>query len=139
MNKFLNPENHEEILEQLKQCPTLLEVSKLLGETFPSWIEGGYKDFSKDYSRLRKNWHDVCEKLNVKPTLILAVGNYLENDEHSLVRSFAEVFTSSGFCVRRGAEIVGCQKCGLALLSENLHNHLKPDSPEIWLSTCTDC
>lgn len=139
MSKYKNPENYKEIVEKIKECPTLLEVTGLLNKVFPDWIQGGYKKFSTDYNYLQQNWNDVCRKIDVSPRVILNVGDYLEDEDHTLIRTFAEIFTTCGFCVRRNSELIGCSKCGSALLSESVYNALKPERPSVWLSECSEC
>ena len=139
MSKYTNPTNHEDYIEKIKNCPTLLEVTKVLNEVFPGWIQGGNKRFSKDYQNLENNWEEVCNKAGVEKTAILVVDNYLEDDEHTLVRTFAEIFTSCGFYVRKSAEITSCTKCGSALLSEEMYKIANGEKPDVWSENCSEC
>lgn len=139
MSIFKNPENHEDILERIKTCPTLKEVTMLLNEVFPQWIIGGYERFSDDYSDLQNNWEKTCEKSGVKPTTILNVHNYLEDEEHTLIRTFCEVFSASGFHVRKDAELYPCQVCGLALLSKEMYEITNISEPSVWSDRCSKC
>ncbi len=139
MTDYKDPTNYKEIIEQIKNAPTLLQVTEILNSVFPTWIDGGFKHFSNDYDELNENWKNTCEKAGVEQTAILRVDNYLEDDNHKLIRTFAEIFTSCGFCVRRKAELQQCPICGAALLTEGIHKILNVKIPEVWSNKCSTC
>lgn len=139
MSQYKNPEKYKEVMEQIKLCPTLKEITLLLNSVFPTWIIGGYERFSEDYKDFQDNWIETCKKSGVKPTAILNVGNYLEDEEHTLIRTFCEVYTASGFHVRKDAELYPCRVCGLALLSKEMYEYSNLESPKEWSDKCSRC
>jgi hypothetical protein len=139
MTNFKNPENFQEYIEKIKSCPTLNDVTLLLNSIYPDWIIQSYPDFSKDYYYLKQNWYDTCKKGHVKPVAILHVNDYLEDDNHTLIRTFCEVYTASGFYVRKNLELQPCSKCGLAIMTKPIYDNFSVKIPEIWSDKCSKC
>lgn len=142
MSSFVDPENSSEILESLTNIATLGEVHELVQKIFPSWIVGALPAYSRDYQQTQNNWEIMCVKLNVKPTQVLCVEDFAFDDNHTLIRTFAEIFTRSGFSVRRKSEIVPCEGCGLAIPSPTLYEIMKENGnpvPQTWSNRCSTC
>jgi len=135
-DSFVDPTDKDEILNKLKELPTLGDVKKLVDEVFPGWFTGIIKRYSLDYPQLQKNWEDICNKNNVSPLEILLVRNIIwDDDNHILVKTFCELFTRSGFSVRRLGEYFPCEICDLALPNKNICELLQTP----FKTTCQKC
>lgn len=138
---YKNPENTDQIIEELKECKTLGEVKKLTERVFPEWFVTMISEFSSDYPQFYQNWQMVCQKGCVKPTEIMIVEEVEQGPNYKLVQHFAECFTKAGFCVRKKMEFFPCKKCGKALPSLIVYKELVEkgiDVPE-WGHTCKTC
>ena len=95
-DKYIDPPNIEEILEQIKNMPTLGDIKVLLDQIFPDWLVGTIDEYSKDYPTLNKNWKDVCKMIGV-PTLqiILINNNMIIDDNHKLICFLSEILTKA--------------------------------------------
>ena len=141
-DKYRDPENRDEILGKLREKKTMKEVVELVKETYPEWIVTFMDRFSRDYAFLQHNWVTVCNKMGVRPTQIMIVEDVEQDDNHQVVRHFAECFTRSGFAVRRKMEFIPCENCGAALPSSMLYDFLKEkdnDVPDSWNKICRNC
>ena len=137
---YSDPKNKQDILDRLHNLPTLKEVKVLVDEIFPNWITGYFDRYSDDYPNLNKNWKHICDLSNSKPTKILIVEEINFTDNYTLIRTFCELLTRSGFSVRRKGEFIPCQICGEALPSKQLHELMLekvPDIPIIWSQKCS--
>jgi len=146
MSKYQDPENLPEIMERLKNLPTLKEVMELIDEIFPTWFVSTLPRYSYDYESIQSNWVSVANMANVSTTQIVIVDDIVFDDNHNLIRSFSELLTCSGFSVRRKGEIIPCEKCGNALPSKEMYDvysKVQDEStivlPEKWGNKCIDC
>jgi hypothetical protein len=145
IDKYLDPPNVEEILDQIKSCPTLGDVVQTVTRLYPDWILGVLPDYSPDYPILTENWHNICFKNNVEPKKIVLVQSIYFDDIHVILKTFSEILTLSGFCVRTKNDLFACNKCGLALPQSHLYDLLKEkvedidDIPPVWSVLCEDC
>ena len=138
---YKDPENVEEILERLKTLPTLKEVKELIDQVFPTWIVTAIPGYSNDYKFFQNNWIMISGMGHVPTTEILIVGDMVFDEDHILIRTFAELLTRSGFSVRRKQEFIPCETCGLAIPTLNFYNLIEERSviPPKWSSKCTSC
>jgi len=148
-NKYQNPYNTEEILEELKSCSTLGTIKDLINQVFPEWIKNFSRGYSADYPSLTESWHTFCQALLTAPKGIILV-EFIPpsikddtNGTYSLLRKFLDVMTTNGFVVRRRLEFKDCTTCKLILPTHGLYQKikfLKPNSvPENWDYTCSNC
>ena len=145
-DKYVNPPNTPEILEQLKQCRTIGDVKALVDQTFPQWFVTIMPRFCTDYPFLQTNWDNVCKRVPIAKAQIMIVEEVEQGDKYTLIQQFAECFTKAGFCVRRKMEFIPCAKCGNAIPSlmmyEYLNNQAKNQAknlPKDWSETCSGC
>lgn len=138
---YQDPENIDEIMERLKTLPTLKEVKELIEEIFPNWMVAFIPRYSYDYEFFQKNWFKICQIGNISPTEILIIDDMIFDENHYLIRTFAELLSRSGFSVRRKQEFFPCYKCGLALPTKDLYNMIEERSvvPDVWSSKCKNC
>lgn len=141
-DKYIDPSNTSEILNNLQNIPTLGEVKKLIDEVFPSWIITTMNIYCSDYPHLMTNWIQICRMSGVEPKQIIIVDDIVFDDSHTLIKAFSECFTRSGFVVRRKNEYISCEKCCSAVPTENMWNILKEKGFEVptkWNKYCSIC
>jgi hypothetical protein len=139
---YSDPPNLNEIKEHLSTLQSLGEVKKYTDEIFPEWIIGIINQYSNDYPHLNENWKKVCGKINCNKTEILLVKDLSHEPNYTLTILLAEIFTRSGFSVRRSQEFFPCQVCNKALPTHYLWIIMKNGNfniPEIWSDKCSDC
>ena len=144
VDKYVDPENADEILEKIKTLPTMGEVKQLIEETFPEWFVALLDDYCPDYPQLRVNWRVVCHKLGISPTKVVIVEEInFDDDKHKLTKTFAELLTRVGFSVRRKIEFTPCRVCHKAIPSPELHEQFRVRGdvkiPPTWSQYCVGC
>ena len=143
IQKFQDPENVDEIVEQVKNCSTHDDIVTLINKTFPGWIMGWPKRYCVDYPHFQNNWEFVCKKSNCNPLSVIIVDTIVfDNPNFKLVRLFCELLTVFGHSVRRKDEFIGCKLCGNAIPVERIYYELiqrKVDVPNCWMVKCKDC
>lgn len=144
VDKYRDPGNRDEIIESIKNCPTVGDAKKIIDKVFPGWIVKYLEGYSEDYTIMDKHWETVCKKTGTTKKQIMIVDDVKNDEQHKLVKFFCEFFTVCGFCVRMKREYFPCEKCGLALAQPCLYDILKNDSdkyslPERWSKICTSC
>ena len=141
-DKYVDPENFSEIMDQIKTLPTLGDVIKLSFETYPTWIVDYIDDYSADYPHLKENWQTICTAKGVSPLKIILVDEIAFDDDHKLIKIFCEILTLLGFSVRRSVELTKCPVCECAIPILQIYKALKRENksvPEKWSSKCTNC
>jgi hypothetical protein len=142
MDKYLDPPNVTEIIEQIKTLPTIGDIKLLADELFPGWWCSTIQEYSSDYPDLDKNWKSVCVSIGVKKALIVLV-DFLEfTDNHILLKMFAESFTRAGFNVRKNSDYITCSNCKGAIPCELIWSIFKEKNfnvPLKWSQTCQNC
>lgn len=143
MTKYQDPENVDEIITKLKLLPTMKEVKKLIEEVYPNWFITILPQYSNDYKQLQTNWVNVANKIGVPICHIIIVDDMIFDDNHTLIRTFAELLTRAGFSVRRKEEFFPCQVCGNAIPSKQMYEIYSKTQeltiPETWSSKCKEC
>jgi len=146
---YIEPENLEEIIEEIKRIPDIKGIVSLINRLYPDWLVTSLDHFSKDYDFLNTNWAIVCATCKTKQSQILIV-DYLSS-ENKLICIFAELLTQAGFCVRTKNEFNPCSDCfKVAIPSKHLHSVLtkrkkdKPDQyndiiPDQYNEKCLNC
>lgn len=141
MSNYSDPDNTIELMNKLKNCPTLGDVKSLMDEIYPGLFITVLKEFSNDYPSLTINWHDLCRTIPTSPKEILILDNY--PNDCVLIKRFSECFTTAGFVVRRKTEIVPCEKCLKGLPSFQLYQILRQQNstmiPITWSNKCSTC
>lgn len=143
--RFKDPKNKEEILEKLKNCPTMKDVMDLINQTFPEWFVGVISKYSDDYPHLTENWQELCKERNVKPAQIVICQDFFQSEKgYSVLNAFIECLTIVGFSVRRNCEYFPCSKCHSAIPTKGVwmtFQDYKDDVviPAEWKKTCSMC
>ncbi len=148
--EYYDPEDTElrdSIISLLRNTRTLGEVKEIVDERYPGLISGFINKYSDDYKILEENWTKFCifGEIEKKQIMLLRHGTFDENSK--IVGTIAEIFSRAGFLVRRVYDIVPCDVCGKALISEQAYNVLREKAgprstikfPEIWSSKCSTC
>jgi hypothetical protein len=139
---YLDPQETPSILLRLNSLPTVKEIKELVCETFPTWIITVLPAYSPDYPQLTCNWGILAKMNNSVPAEIIIIDEMVFDENHTLIRTFAELFTCSGYVVRRKSELLPCSNCGKAIPNENIYNQMKEKNinvPETWSSSCIKC
>lgn len=141
-DKYINPDNVDDIFKKITQAPTLGDLNKLLTTYFPTWIMMNYKEYSDDYPSLTSNWDTLCDQFNAKKQLILLVEECKFDKEHSLLMVFSDILTRSGFCIRKYHDFLPCKVCNKLIPCKELYELLEMKNvkiPEFWSDKCTLC
>lgn len=142
-DKYLDPYNASDIIEELKSLPTMGAIKSLIDNTFPTWFVTTMDKYCTDYPHLNKNWRTICQMGNVKSTQVMIVDDFEFNDSHSLAIIFCECFTRAGFSVRRKQEFIPCNNCGSAVPTQLMWNLFKEKGkikiPDVWSPNCSCC
>ena len=141
-DKYKNPDNTEEIMEELKNSKNMGEVKQLVDQVFPDWFVTTMDSFSDDYPQSNDTWSGICDKIGVKPAQIIIIEEVESGENYSLVQHFAECFTKSGFAIRKKMQFIPCNKCNKALPSIIMYNIMKEKGvklPDSWENTCQTC
>ena len=143
-DKYQDPKNVDEIIENLKTLETLKDILDLIDKIYPTWILYYLKKYSTDYPHLQRNWEFSCKQKKIKPAQIIIVDYFQYDDNHKLLNVFSEIFTLSGFIVRSDKDIIPCSNCDSALLSLERFNQMI-ESKDVklnineWSSKCSKC
>jgi hypothetical protein len=140
--KYLDPPNAIEIIEKVKTLPTIGDVKLLTEELFPGWYVSTANEYSKDYLHLTENWKILCNATKSAQAQILLVDEVCFDDDHTVIRMFAECFTRAGFSVRRKIDYTECSKCRTIIPSIELWSIFKEkgfEVPSIWSLVCVAC
>ena len=135
MDKYIDPDNIEEIKQQLTEKRTLKDVLDFIDVIFPGWVVTFADKYSDKYPGLTENWKKTCEKIESKPTQIMIVDQVDFTEGHKLAEVFGDLFTRMGFSVRSKDHFVPCGKCGSSYPTLAMHTLLKEAKevvPENW-------
>ena len=115
------------------------EVFEIIQNISPEWIVFTASKFSNDYEFFQQNWSHICSVTKSSPEKII-IANKIET---SLERSFAEILTHSGFCVRDIKNFLPCKNCGNILPTKEMYNAIIKSKnrliPSVWRDTCSTC
>ena len=143
-DNYQDPENVDEIIEELKRSKNIESVVDLIKRVYPTWILYYLRKYSEDYPQLQSNWEFNSTKQKVRPAHIMIVEEFLRDDKHKLIGVFAELFTICGFIVRSPKDIYPCDNCDCALPSPERFSQMK-NSGTIklnileWSPKCSKC
>ena len=144
MNYSNNPENVDEIIEQIKNSPNIGEIKKIFDNYYPNFIKNIFDNYSDDYPNLKSNWDTICKKCNTTPKKIILVEeiNLVDFKNNKLINIYNEILTRVGFCVRKEKDFIGCKVCNKAIPCIELYNILKVNGnyiPNKWSNICSKC
>ena len=142
-SKYLDPDNVKEIRAELRLCPNMGEVMKLINRVFPDWVVAFFNGFCAGYPHLTNNWHILCSRIGVKPAQVLIVRELNFDDNHTLLKEFCECLTQAGFAVKQMVDYLPCSKCeNIAVPTPPIHETMKEKGikvPDINIRTCMAC
>jgi hypothetical protein len=142
-SSYVDTESMSEILESIKLAESHDEVIDLINTSFPGWIIGWPKRYSKDYPHFQNNWEFVCKKSQSKTLSVIIVDQIIFNDpKYKVIQLFCELLTVFGHSVRRKEEFIGCKICGDAIPTQMVYNQLverKIPVPTCWMVKCRTC
>lgn len=142
--KYKDVESTAFILEEIKKCRTMKEISDLVRSALPHWIIGFIDRYSNDYPDLTNNWNTYCKELNTKPTQILIVEYVpIKEEGYEVLNALCGLFTKVGFAVRTNRDIQPCTVCDAGIPTQNRYNFMKSNGitnlPETWSPCCIEC
>lgn len=140
--KYGDPDNLQDIIKDIFQLKTVKEIIELFKVIHPDFILAYLDNYSKDYPHFENNWKGMCLTLKVKPAQIIIVDDYLDDVDHQLIKTFAELLTQSGFIIRKYTEFNPCPVCSLAIPNPYIYKKLKESNikvPEEWKLHCSTC
>lgn len=144
INKYINPDNYKDIIEEIKQAEMHNDVIRIINKTFPDWIKGWPDKYCEDYPQFKINWEYVCSKSKSKPLSVIIV-DFIDNNndpKFSLVKMFIELLTIFGHSIKRKEEFIGCKYCGSVIPNKKIFEELKKlkfETPDVWSSICSKC
>lgn len=143
-DNYQDPENIDEIIEELKRSKTIENVVDLINRVYPTWILYYLRKYSEDYPHLQSNWENYCNEQKVRPAHIMIINEFLIDKNHTLIGVFAELFTICGFIVRTPKDICPCDNCDCALPSPERFIQMKNSktiklSIDEWSPKCSKC
>ena len=143
-DNYQDPENIDEIIEELKRSKTIENVVDLINRVYPTLILYYLRKYSEDYPHLQSNWENYCNEQKVRPAHIMIVNEFLVDETHKLIGVFAELFTICGFMVRTPKDIYPCDNCDCALPTLQKFIKMKNSktiklSIDLWSSKCSKC
>ena len=141
---FTDPDNKDEIVEQLKTKETIQGVVDLINNVFPDWIVLVLTKFCSNYPHLTENWETLCSSLHTNPARIILVREVpVDQTNMDLLKIFCNCLTKSGFGIRRVQEYTPCDTCHKQAIPTQQYLELMrktfTDLPETRQSTCKDC
>jgi hypothetical protein len=143
MDKYLDPPNALDIIEDIKKCKTIGEVKNIANKIFPGWIITYLPKYCDDYPHLTDNWNVVSKSIGIEKQSIIIVDDiFFDKSCYSVITIFSECFTRAGFLVRKKNDYFPCMKCKSAIPSLELWNFFKRKEiaiPDTWSSTCKQC
>lgn len=139
---FSDPENVSDVLNRIRELPTIGDIKLLIDEIFPKWIITATNSFSNDYPHLNTNWATFCSTLKTLPSQILIVKELNFGENHKLIRVFTELATQSGFAVREMKDYGLCSVCCKCIPTSVMYNMFVQKGiqvPSTWDGKCTNC
>lgn len=144
MSQYADPDNIEEIKEEIKNCATIFEVSTVINKHIPGWIVAYLNGYSDDYPHLTENWKKLCMLVDGSPetSQVMIVDELINDSNHKMINLFAELFTRCGFSLKRKMDFIPCSVCNKALPTEVVYNQFAKQKfiiPEEYNEKCVNC
>ena len=144
MSTFTDPDNQNEIVDQIQNAQTIGTVYEIANRVFPNWIQDIVPHYCQNYPHLQQNWHYLCKQNRFVPSQIILVTYLSDDSDHSLMNIFLDVFYRAGFALRLNQHYRACSTCKqYAVPSEFMYNKFKEHNinplPSVWTSTCKCC
>jgi len=140
---YTDPDNKDEIIEQLKELDSTQDIRSMIEEIFPGWLKWYASGYSKDYPHLTNNWSFICRKNNTSAKKVIIVDEiFFDKENHFVLMLFCEIMTRNGYVVRRKEEYVSCKNCEKAIPSKHVWQQMKNAGliiPQIWSDKCSEC
>lgn len=142
-SKYRDPDNIDELMNEIKECPNISAIMDFIHKYIPGWFVTLLDSYSGDYPHFQETWIKLCIHMEISPTKIMIVDEMIFDDNHKLIRTLSELFTRCGFSVKRKLEFIPCEVCGRAIPTEFVYQKLKRenrrDLPEKYSEYCTSC
>lgn len=142
IDKFIDPKNISDILEEIKNAPSMKDIYEIIEKVYPGWILMFLVKYSDDYNHIQRNWEYACKENKLNKGQIMIVDTLEFDDDHKLIQIFCEIYAKSGFMVRGKDELYPCEICDCAIPCEESYNIMKQKGlnvPEKWSNRCIKC
>lgn len=125
----------------LTKLSDLKSVLDFLEKHLNGWVVGFSKRYSDDYPHLTCTWVETCKSLRCKPAEIMLVSYipHKDDDTRLFLNSVCDIFSQSGFSIRRYTEFVACRVCKSLLPSKKAFKKLAVQPPFPWSNMCRHC
>ena len=137
-----DPENVS--LNDLRELRTLEDVLRYANKNYPGWIAGFADRYSDDYPHLTFTWVEMAKMLKTKPSQVMLVSyvpllNKGGGSDSPVLTALSDIFSRSGFMIRRNEEFVTCPVCDALLPSKKAYSKLTVKPPFEWSHKCRLC
>jgi hypothetical protein len=142
MEEYTDPENIDEILNEITQSRTLGEIKNITDRYLDGWIICMIDEYSSDYQHLTNNWNNICRQLGIEKKCIIIVKLVSGDDNHRLIRTVSEILTKLGFVVRDIYAVdmcVVCRKCIPSKKAYDMMKNMNIKIPDEWSNKCENC
>lgn len=141
--KYLDANLTKDLNKELTKIDNLSDYDLL--RNLPSfWLLKSCKHYTNDYIFLEKNWHNLCNQWNTTPKEILIV-EFLPREQgvedYKILESLCNKLTKYGYVIRNQTELVPCEVCKNAQITEYVYKHLTHlhTTHKEWNPICTMC
>ena len=137
-----DPENVK--LNDLRELRTIEDVLRYANTNYPGWIAGFAERYSDDYPHLTCTWVEMAKMLKTTPSQIILVSyipllNLSNGSDSPVLAGVCDIFSRSGFMLRRNEEFITCPVCDALLPSKKAYGNLTVKPPFPWTSRCRLC
>lgn len=146
MSTYLDSKLATNLSEELSKIDNIPE-HKLLRKVMlfiPAWVVKICKHYTNDFVFLEKNWQNLCNQWNTTPKEIIIV-DFLPREQgfedYKILEKFCNRLTKYGFVIRSHTELVPCEICKNAQITEQVYRHLTHlhSTHKEWNPICTMC
>lgn len=142
MSNYIDPPEKKELTKYFLTLETKEQIRDFIDSHFPGWLIASTDNYTIDYPHLQSNWKQICSMNCVTQQKIVVVDGIYFDDQHSLLRTIAEVMTRKGYVVRRKEELTGCEDCQQAMPTKPIWRQFKQyglNVPKTWKPVCSKC
>ena len=131
-------------VNDLCKLRALEDVLRYANKNYPGWIAGFADRYSDDYPHLTCTWVEMAKMMKAKPSQIMLVSHVpLLNEgggsDTPVLAGICDIFSRSGFMLRRNEEFVTCTVCDALIPSRKAYDKLTVKPPFKWMNCCRLC
>jgi hypothetical protein len=131
-------------VNDLRNLRAIEDVLRYANKNYPGWIAGFAERYSDDYPHLTCTWIEMAKMLKTKPSQIMLVSyvpllNEGGGSDIPVLAGLCDIFSRSGFMLRRYEEFVTCIVCDALIPSKKAYDKLTVKPPFAWMNRCRLC